>query len=157
MLFSIGISVIVVIAFTTLPGLKTQADYTKCGIYRALDESLNGDSTTGWGGITNLRYQLGNISSSLDSAVTSINSYFTNNAWLVTDLSNQQLTNVNFFKTYRNNTLSSPDPNSTIDINSVFLTTGLGPNGTTNTMVDDIDASLRITKKVHYFINEVIG
>lgn len=148
MLFSIGISVIVVIAFTTLPGLKTQADYTKCGIYRTLDDSLNGDTTTGWGGITSLRYQLGNISSSLDSAVTSINSYFTNNDWLVTDLANQQLTNIDFFKTYRNNTLASPDPNSTVDINSVFLTTLLGPNGTTNTMVDDIDTSLRITKKV---------
>lgn len=148
MIFSISIALIVVIAFTTLPGLKTQADYTKCGIYRTLDDSVNGDSVSGWGGITNLKNQLGNISSSLDSAVTSINTYFTNNDWLVTDLSNQQLTNINLYKTYRNNTFSSPDPNSTLDINSVFLTTGLGPNGTSNTMVNDIDTALRTTKRV---------
>lgn len=63
-------------------------------------------------------------------------------------MSNQQLSNLNLFKTYRNNTLASPDPNSTLDINSVFLSSGLGPNGTSGTMVNDIDMTLRTTKRL---------
>lgn len=30
-------------------------------------------------------------------------------------------------------------------VNSVFISSGLGPNGTINTMTDDIDRGLRIT------------
>lgn len=34
-------------------------------------------------------------------------------------------------------------------VNSVFIQNGLGPNGTANTMVTDIDIGLRTTQKVY--------
>jgi hypothetical protein len=57
-------------------------------------------------------------------------------------------TNINLYKKYANNTLASPDPNTTSDINSLFIATGLGPNGTANTLVSDIDSGLAVTNKV---------
>lgn len=128
--------------------MKTSMDNTKCGLYMTLDATKNGDSSTGWGGIDSLKEQLSKISASLDSAVTAVNTYFISNSWLIDDLSSQRLSNVNMYKKYANNTLSSPDPNSTVDINSVFIATGLGPNGTSNTMVSEIDTSLTVTSKV---------
>lgn len=146
--FSMSVAVVSVLAFTSLPEMKSSVDNTKCGMYLTLDAAMSGDATSGWTGIPAINNQLGNISSSLDSAVTAINTYFTNNDWLVNDMANQQMSNINLFKRYRNNTLASPDPNSTLDINSVFLSSGLGPNGTSGTMVNEIDTTLRTTKRL---------
>lgn len=114
----------------------------------ALDAAISGDALSGWTGISAVNSQLGNISSSLDSAATAIGTTFTSSSWLVDDLTGQQQANINLFKAYRNNTLATPDPNSTLDVNSVFLSSGLGPNGTSGTMVNDIDTTLRTTKRL---------
>lgn len=137
-----------IIAFTALPEMKVSMDNTKCGLYLTLDATKNGDSSTGWAGIDKLAVQLNSIISNLNSTATAVGNSFTSNDWIINDLSNQQLKNIELYKSYANNTLSSPDPNTTSDINSVFIATGLGPNGTANTMVSDIDSSLQITKKV---------
>jgi hypothetical protein len=42
--------------------------------------------------------------------------------------------------------VTNKDPLPLVD--SVFIQTGLGPNGTANTMVTDIDVGLRNTQKV---------
>jgi hypothetical protein len=78
-IFCIGVCVTTIIAFTALPDMKTAMDNTKCGLYMTLDATKNGDSSTGWGGVDSLSSQIGNISNSLDTAVTNINSAFTIN------------------------------------------------------------------------------
>ena len=61
--------------------------------------------------------------------------------------------NMDIYKQYKDSKLITPSPNQTTKnpgdplptIDSVFIKTGLGPIGTSNTMVDDIDIALRKT------------
>ena len=67
-------------------------------------------------------------------------------------------TNVNFYSKYKDSQLITPNPTTTLAninanisiplIDSLFITQGLGPNGTTGTMISDIDSGLRVTAKV---------
>lgn len=69
-----------------------------------------------------------------------------------------QTNNVNLYSKYKDSQLITPNPSTTEAninanisipmIDSLFITQGLGPNGTTGTMVSDIDAGLRVTAKV---------
>lgn len=69
-----------------------------------------------------------------------------------------QTTNVNFYSKYKDSQLITPNPytteaniNANISIpmiNSSFIIQGLGPNGTSGTMISDIDSGLRVTAKV---------
>lgn len=43
-----------------------------------LDTTINGNANSSWGGMTNLKYKIGNISSLLDSAGTQVSTYFAN-------------------------------------------------------------------------------
>lgn len=56
--------------------------------------------------------------------------------------------NLNFWNTYNTSTLFNPDPNNVTNITSYFISGSLGPNGTADTMVTDIDAGLQITKQL---------
>lgn len=73
-----GILATGIISFTSIPNMKIYVDYSKCSLYNLLDLTLNGDSNTGWGGMIDLKYKIGNISSLLDSAATQVGTYFTN-------------------------------------------------------------------------------
>lgn len=63
--------------------------------------------------------------------------------------------NVNIYKDNNESTVYSPNPTTTesaiagsTDLPTVtprFIASGLGPNGTANTMVDDIEGGLRVT------------
>ena len=75
-----------VVSFTAIPAMRNYINYTKCSMYSALDNSLNGDTDNGWGGFTELQFKIGNISSLLDSTATQISTYFTNDNWLVDDM-----------------------------------------------------------------------
>lgn len=67
--------------------------------------------------------------------------------------------NLNIYTTYSSSQLLTPNPDTTATaanagqatpmIDSVFIKTGMGPNGTANTMVTDIDSGLRTTAQVH--------
>lgn len=69
-----------------------------------------------------------------------------------------QTANLNIYSTFKNSQLITPNPDSTDTaknagqgtpmIDSMFIKYGMGPNGTSNTMVTDIDQGLRTTKKV---------
>lgn len=139
---------------------------TDCSIYLALDTAINGDGT--WGGYTNLRDKVGNITDLLTTAVDQIKTYFTGDSWLITFMKAMQTANLNIYSKYKSSQMITPNPDTTSTnlnnnisvplIDSVFVKQGMGPNGTTNTMVTDIDAGLRTTAKVtlpqHSYLNK---
>lgn len=136
--------------------MKSYISYTKCSIYNLLDVSINGDTDNGWGGFLSLKYKIGNISSLLDSAATQVSTYISGDDWLVDNMVAMKNKNIAIHSVNQNAQYISPNPATTetnlaagLDypvIDSVFIKTKLGPNGTFNTMVDDIDRGLRTTE-----------
>ena len=125
-----------------------------------MDISVNGDSGSGWGGFQSLLYNIGNISSLLDSANTQVSTYLTGDDWLVNNMVVMNNQNMEIYSRNKNAQYISPNPTTTQanlaakmnypTVDSVFIKTGLGPNGTFGTMVDDIDRGLRVTQKKGY-------
>ena len=151
-IFSAGI-----VSFTAIPNMKSYISYTKCSMYYLLDISLNGDLDNGWGGFVSLKNNIGNISSLLDSASTQVNTYLSNDEWLVDDINAMKAANLEIYNQHKDAQLITPNPSTTeVNLNagfdfpridSIFIQGGLGPNGTFGTMVDDIDRGLRKTEK----------
>lgn len=137
---------------------------TNCGIYLALDSAINGDEA--WGGFVSLRDKIGNITNLLSAAVTQIQIYFPGDSWLVDSMKAMQTANLDIYNTYKNSQMITPNPDATATaanagqstplIDSRFIKTGLGPNGTANTMVTKIDYGLRTTAKVTLVINSYL-
>ena len=129
---------------------------TSCSIYLSMDSSLNGDGT--WGGFKELRYKIGNITNLLSAAVTQIQIYFPGDEWLINSMQAMQTDNINIYNAYSSSQITTPNPDSTSTainagqdtpkIDSLFIKTGMGPNGTANTMATDIDSGLRTTATV---------
>lgn len=150
-IFSAGI-----ISFTAIPSMKSYVSYTKCALFNMLDISINGDLDNGWGGFQDLKNKIGNISSLLDSAGSQVTTYISGDNWLVDQMFDMKSKNIAIYNSNNNGQYISPNPVTTetnlaagLDypvIDSVFIKTGLGPNGTFNTMVDDIDRALRTTE-----------
>lgn len=151
-----GTLVISVISYSYVPDMKTYLEMTDCSIYLALDTAMNGDGT--WGGFTNIRDKVGNITNLLSAAVTQIQIYFPGDSWLVSSMQAMQTANVNIYDKYKSSQMVTPNPDTTATnlnanlsvpmIDSRFIRQGLGPNGTENTMITDIDYGLRTTEKV---------
>jgi hypothetical protein len=66
-------------------------------------------------------------------------------------------TNINIYKNNNASKVTTPNPATTSAtplgsplpvVDSYFIKTGMGPNGTVNTMVTDIDAGLQVTQNV---------
>jgi hypothetical protein len=156
LLFASGIFIVCMIAMSFIPDIKKQSSLASCSIYLSLDTVLNGDGT--WGGFVNLRDTVGNITNLLSAAVTQIQIYFPGDSWLIDSMQAMQTANLDIYSTFKNSQLVTPNPDTTATatnagqgtpmIDSMFIKYGMGPNGTSNTMVTDIDASLRTTKKV---------
>lgn len=137
--------------------MKEDLEMTNCGIYLALDTAMNGDET--WGGYVTLKNKIGNITNLLTSAVTQIQIYFPGDQWLVDSMKAMRTAALDLYNKYKSSQLTTPNPDSTATANNAgqptpvidsrFIKTGMGPNGTSNTMVTDIDLGLRTTKKVH--------
>lgn len=150
LIFSAGI-----VSFTAIPSMKKYIEYTKCSLYYSMDIAMNGDTDNGWGGFLSLKYKIGNISSLLDSASSQVTTYISGDDWLINNVVVMKNKNMEIYNNNKNAQLISPNPLTTetnlaagLDypkIDSVFIKTGLGPNGTFNTMVDDIDRGLRTT------------
>lgn len=159
LLFSVGIFIVCMISMSFIPDLRSQSTMASCSIYLALDTALNGDGT--WGGFVNLRDTVGNITNLLSAAVTQIQIYFPGDSWLVDSMQAMQTANLNIYKTFKSSQLVTPNPDTTATaknagqstpmIDSMFIKYGMGPNGTSNTMVNDIDTGLRTTKKVNKY------
>ena len=129
---------------------------TKCSIYLGIDTAIYGDGS--WGGFEALRNNVGNITNLLSAAVTQVQTYFPGDTWLADNMQTMKTNNLNIYKTYNASQLITPNPDTTSSaanagqdtprIDSRFIKTGMGPNGTANTMVTDIDLGLRTTEKV---------
>lgn len=153
LLFAAGVLIVCVISFSFIPDMKKNMEMTSCSIYLSIDTAINGDGE--WGGFVSLRDKVGNITNLLSAAVTQIQIYFPGDSWLTDTMQSMQNNNINIYKTYQAAKLISPNPDATATaanagqatpmIDSLFIKTGMGPNGTLNTMVTDIDSGLRTT------------
>jgi len=122
---------------------------TKCSIYYTLDVAINGDQTNKWGGFTQLKSQIGNVSNLLSTASTSINTNLAGNDWLSTGMTTLIQMNMNIYTNNYQSMVKNPNPITiTPYLTPQFIGYGLGPNGTNNTMVNDIDQGLQVTTKV---------
>ena len=127
--------------------MKDNLEMTSCSMYLTLDTAINGDGT--WGGFTNLRNKIGNITNLLSAAVTQIGIYFPGDSFLINDMNSMQTANLDIYNTYKSSQMITPNPDTTATaanagqatplIDSLFIKQGMGPNGTVNTMVTDID------------------
>lgn len=109
----LGIGVAGGISFSTIPSMRNYINYTKCSIYSTLDNTLNGDTDNGWGGLQELKFKIGNISSLLDSATTQISTYFTNDDWLVDDMTVMKKSNNEIYAQNKDSTYITPNPVTT--------------------------------------------
>jgi hypothetical protein len=156
LLFAAGIFIVCMISMSYIPEIRQQSSLASCSIYLTMDTVLNGDGT--WGGFVNLRDTVGNITNLLSAAVTQIQIYFPGDSWLVDSMQAMQTANLNIYTAFKSSQLVTPNPDTTATaanagqstpmIDSMFIKYGMGPNGTANTMVTDIDVGLRTTKKL---------
>jgi len=131
---------------------------TKCSIYYTLDLAINGDQSNNWGGFSQLQSQIGNVSSLLSTASTSISTNLAGNDWLITSMASLNQMNANLYKNNNQSQVNSPNPTTTASaisggnplptVTPLFISSGLGPNGTSNTMVSDISSGLQVTASV---------
>jgi hypothetical protein len=128
---------------------------TKCSLYYSLDVALNGDLSNGWGGFVQLANQIGNISLQLTTTSTAINANISNSEWLISDFQALKQQNVNLYLRNNISTVYSPNPTTTASAISadtplptvvpLFISEGLGPYTTNNTMTYSIDNSFTAT------------
>jgi hypothetical protein len=155
--FAAGIAVTTIIGFVYFPQLQEYITTTKCSIYTALDVAINGDQTNNWGGFSQIKNQIGNISSLLTTTSTSISTNLAGNDWLKTGMDSLNQMNTDLYKNNNESQVKSPNPTTTASaisggnplptVTPLFISAGLGPNGTSNTMVSDIDSGLQVTAK----------
>lgn len=157
-IFASGIGITTIIGFVFFPSLKDYITNTKCGLYTALDVAVNGDQTNGWGGFTQLANQIGNVSTLLSTASTAASTNLANNAWLITNMAALKEQNIKIYKNNYQSAVFTPNQgvtqadiagkNAIHTVVPLFISQGMGPNGTANTTVTDIDAGLQVTEKV---------
>lgn len=77
-----------------------------------------------------------------------------NDDWILNDMQTMKQANLNMYKNNKDSKVTTPNPTTTAAtpvgsplpvVDSLFVKTGLGPNGTSNTMVTDVDQALRKT------------
>ena len=112
-ILSAGILATGIISFTSIPKMKDYIDYSRCSIYNMLDLTLNGDTNTGWGGMRDLKDKIGKISAALDPAKSKISTYFTNDEWLVNDMTVMKNLNLEIYNQNKDSQLISPNPTTT--------------------------------------------
>lgn len=154
-LFTVGAIVPGFVAFSYIPELKKNMELTKCSIYIVLDAVLNGEKDTGWGGFNNLYGKIQNVTQYLTESLPSMSLYLSGDEWLLDQMNRMKQMNLDIYSHNKDAKLITPNPSTTktaIDngfgyptIESRFISKGMGPNGTANTMVTDIDRGLRTT------------
>lgn len=74
--------------------------------------------------------------------------------WIIEEMEAMKKANLDLYKNNKDSKVTTPNPTDTAStpvgsplptVDSRFIKTGLGPNGTSNTMVDSIDQALRKT------------
>ena len=156
LIFAAGVFIVCMIAMSFVPDMRDQASMSSCAIYISMDTIINGDDT--WGGFVSLRDTVGNITNLLSAAVTQIQTYLPRSSLLMDSMQAMRTANLAIYNNFKSSQLVTPNPDTTATaanagqstpmIDSRFIKTGLGPNGTANTMVTDIESGLVTTKKV---------
>lgn len=146
LVFAVGVFIVCMIAMSFVPEMRNHASMSSCAIYISIDTIINGDGT--WGGFVSLRDTVGNITNLLSAAVTQIQIYFPGDTWLIDSMQAMRTANLAIYNNFKSSQLITPNPDTTATaanagqstpmIDSRFIKTGLGPNGTANTMVSDI-------------------
>jgi hypothetical protein len=154
MIFSVGILVTSIITFASFPSMKDDITYSKCSLYIVLNTALNGDQTRNWGGFTQLKDHVGNISTLLSTASTQFTSTLDGNDWLYNDMQVLKQINNNIYKDNKDSLLIAPNPSLIYTAKtggtamptrqSLFIEKSLG--GGPNTMVYDIELGINTTK-----------
>lgn len=129
--------------------MKTNMQNTSCSMYVSLDTALNGKTNSEWGGVNGLQNSIANISSLISSTTTQIGLYFTGDDWLKDDMITMRSANLLIYSDNKDAQLITSNPSTTATaisggfsvpmIDSVFIKTGMGPNGSANVMVTKID------------------
>lgn len=77
-----------------------------------------------------------------------------NDDWILNDMQTMKQANLDMYKNNKDSKVTTPNPTTTAAtpvgsplpvVDSLFVKTGLGPNGTSSTMVTDVDQALRKT------------
>ena len=120
--------------------------------------ALNGDNQH-WGGYSHIKNQVGNISELLPNASSKVSTYFNDNGTLTTLMELMKRENIDIYNKNKDSKVTSPNPDDTATavsgnsplptVDSYFIVNYLGPNGTADTMVDDIHNSLLHTQNVN--------
>lgn len=79
LVFSIGILVTTIVAFSTFSTLSQDLAMIKCGLYYSLDTAQNGNQAESWGGLSQIQTQLQSVTGLLNGTATSINSILLGN------------------------------------------------------------------------------
>jgi hypothetical protein len=74
LLFSVAILVASIIGISSFSAIVTDMKMVKCGFYYSLDTALNGDIDNKWGGFSQIKSKLAEVTQLLSSTVSSINS-----------------------------------------------------------------------------------
>jgi hypothetical protein len=70
------IAIASMVALVDQPELEKQSSIVKCHLYYSLDVTLNGEVSKGWGGLSQMGLQVGNISALLSEAGIAATSNF---------------------------------------------------------------------------------
>ena len=89
-IFSVGILITTIVAFSTFANLKTDMKMVSCGLSYSLDTALNGDQANKRGGFSAIQSKLGNTSLLLSATATTITNTMSNNEWIVTGMQTLQ-------------------------------------------------------------------
>lgn len=112
--------------------------------------ALNGDDEQ-WGGFSHIKNQVGNISELLPAANTEIQNAFNDDETIKGAMDNMKSLNLQTYTSFNDSEVVTPDPNATNAdqyTDSYFIENLLGPNGTADTMVNEVDEALQSTQQV---------
>ena len=127
-------------------------------MYYTLDVATNGEQSRNWGGFGQVQSQLSSISGLINSTAQTVSTSLSGNDWIIDGFNTLESMNLDLYTNNKDSVVKTPNPTTTYAAMTApstiptivprFIQQGLGPNGTANTMVNDIDSSYRVTKSV---------
>lgn len=137
-----------VIGLIFYPALEEELTVIKCGMFNALDVTINGDVNNNWGGFSQVLLQSSNVSSLLADASASLTATFSGTNTLTQSLAAFRQQNSNIYLNNNLSTVQSPSHTPLTPFTPLFIINGLGPSSNSNTMTGDIENGIKVTEKV---------
>jgi hypothetical protein len=139
---------VAVIGLIFYPSLEEELTVIKCGMFSALDITINGDINNNWGGFSQVLSQSSNVSVLLADASASLTATFGGTNTLNKNLAAFRQQNSYIFLNNNFSTVQSPSHTPLPPFTPLFITNGLGPSSNSNTMTGDIENGIKVTEKV---------